>query len=396
MADKIRDLILSCFPRQLNRQIKELYLSSIILVFAESMVIIFEPVFLYTIFFKSHGFKGSLQLLLCFYLVIYLLYFAVLPLGARFAKRFGYESSIALGVFFTALLYGSLFMISKFFWPFTVLTIIFYVLAKMFYWPAYHANFARFSASGQRGRQISNLAILETIVCIVGPLLGGLILKFFGFEFLFIIACALIIISNIPLLITREQFEPKPFEYFKVYKDLFSRERRKKFFSLWGYGEEFITMVVWPVFIFTVVKDFLGLGALTAFSLFLTTIVFLFIGRITDRQEGRLVMRYGTIFYSFSWLLRLISRGVLGVFLIDSYSRLAKQSISVPTVALTYSKATRKDSSVMGTIVFFEMSLVVGKIVTMLAALVLLQIFTPGWNSMFILAGLMTLLYLLF
>jgi len=396
MPAAIKNLVLSCFPRQLTRQVRELYLSSIILLFAESMVMIFEPVFLYLIFSQLFDFTHSLQLVLIFYLIIYILYFFALPLGARFAKYFGYENSIAWGVFFTAALYGSLFLMNKYLWPAAALTIIFYVCSKLFYWPAYHADFARFSEAGQRGRAIGNLAVLETIACVIGPLLGGLILQFSNFFWLFSIAAGLMILSNIPMLITKEKFTPSTFGYFKAYQTLFSRERRRKFFALWGFGEELIVMVIWPIFIFIVVKDFLGLGSLTSLSLLITALAFIFIGRLTDRHDGHKILKYGAIFYFFGWLLRLLSRSIFGVFMVDAYSRFSKQSISVPVVAMTYSRATSKDASVMSTIVFFEMSLVVGKIVAMLLALLLLQLFAPGWNALFILAALFTLLYLLF
>ena len=80
--------------------------------------------------------------------------------------------------------------------------------------------------------------------------------------------------------------------------------------------------------------------------------------------------------------------------MIDTYQKISKQAIVIPFVATTYREA--QDTSVMGTVVFFEMSLVLGKIIAMILALILLQFFVPGWNVLFILAGVMTLFYLFF
>ena len=93
-------------------------------------------------------------------------------------------------------------------------------------------------------------------------------------------------------------------------------------------------------------------------------------------------------------LFRLMTRSAFGVTLIDTYSRISKSTIALPITATTYQNA--RDGSVMGTIVFFEMSLVIGKILAILLCLLILQIFSPGWNAMFILGGLFTLLYLFF
>ncbi|MEI6287964.1 MAG: MFS transporter [bacterium] len=397
MSFEVKDMILSCFPRRLSRQVRELYFSSLILVFAESLIAIFEPVFLF-LFFSGRGASLPIALMqvIIFYLAIYVLYFFTIPLGAKFAKHFGYEYSMSLSSVFVVLIYLGFILMKTWFWPAIILSIVSYTLAKLFYWPAYHANFARFSDCSERGREISNLGVLQSIGGIIAPVIGGFILKFYSFPVLFVLAAVLILLSNIPMLRTKEKFEPTKFSYFGAYKFLFSKAKRRKFFSLWGYGEEFIAIVIWPIFIYVVVKDFLDLGALTAVSLFATTLIFLFIGRLTDSQDGRSILRLGTWFYFFSWLVRLFTRTVPGIFTVDVYSRLGKQALSVPITAMTYSKAMEKDSSTMGTILFFEMSLVAGKIIAMIACLLLLQFFAFSWNPLFVLAGLMSLLYLLF
>jgi len=143
-----------------------------------------------------------------------------------------------------------------------------------------------------------------------------------------------------------------------------------------------------------VIQDFFKLGVLIAVSTAVTTVIYLYIGKVTDKRDKKVVLRYGTTLYFFGWLFRIIVRNVFGVFLVDSYSRVTKQVVVIPFMAKTYEKA--QDTSVMKSIVFFEMSLVVGKIMAILLSLLLLQIFTPGWNALFILAGLFTLLYSLF
>jgi MFS family permease len=393
MPKGFKHILSSFFAHKLTTQVKELYSSTLILNFAIASVAIFEPIFLYLTFLDKYGLSRTLQLIMLFYLGVYTIYFFLMPLGAKFASRFGYETSIAVGTIFTAIFYISLFGVS-YDVRLIFVSVVAYALWKVFYWPAYHSDFAHFSVDGEQGRQISNLLALESIVFITGPLIGGFILKFAGFNVLFILAAIIMILSNIPMLLTREKFKPASFSYFDSYKRLFAKKKRKKMFAIFGFGEELLAGTIWPIFIFIVIDDLLGLGILTSVSIFITTMLFLYIGKMTDKGDGRGVLRYGTVLYFFSWVLRLVSRGVIGVFLLDSYSRIAKQSIVIPMTALTYEKA--QDTSVMKTVLFFEMSLVLGKITIMLIALVLLQFFVPGWNVMFILAGLTTLLYLLF
>lgn len=393
MDNGIKHILASFFAHKLTQQVKELYSATLILNFAISMVTIFEPVFLYLLFIDQYGPSKTLQIIMLFYLGVYLIYFFILPLGAKFARRFGYEHSIAISTVFTALFYVSLFASSVNI-NFIFLAIILYALWKMLYWPAYHSDFALFSGSGEQGRQISNLLVLESIVLIIGPLFGGILLEYTNFNVLFTVASILMVLSNLPMLITKEKFESVEFSYFEAYRRLFSLENRKRLMALLGFGEELLALTVWPIFIYLTIKDFLGLGVLTSVAIFLTTLVFLYIGRAADQKDGKALMKYGIMFYFFSWLLRLFSRSILGVFILDSYSRIAKQGLAIPMTAITYKNA--QDTSVMKTILFFEMSLVLGKILAAVLAIILLQFFVPGWNALFVLSALMTLLYLLF
>lgn len=392
MNKKLKNLFVSFFAKRLTRQVKELYSSTLLFNFAVSAVSIFEPVFIYLLFIDQYGLKQTLQLVMLFYLAVYVIYLFFIPIGAKFAKRFGYEYCIAVGTVFTALFYLTLFLMKVNLY-FAVLAVVFYVFQKSFYWPAYHGNFAHFSVDGEQGREVGNLVVLQSIVLVTAPLVGGFILKIYDFNVLFFFAGLLMVLSNIPMLLTKEEFVRGDFAYRESFKRLFDPSNRRSFLALLGFGEELIAWTIWPIFIFVVVKDFFSLGLLTSISILFTTLIFLYIGRATD-VNSKAVLKLGTFFYFISWLLRVATRSIFGVFLVDFLGRTSKQAIAIPITAITYEKA--QDGSVMNNIVFFEMALVVGKIIAIILALVLLQLFVPGWNSIFIASGLMTLLYLFF
>lgn len=387
------DVVGSFFANRLTRQIRELYSATLILDLATAMISIFEPVFVFVYFNKYYTLATALQYMALFYLAVYVLYFFWMPLGAKFAKRFGYENSIALASIFQIIFYFSLFAVNRSPWA-IIVAVIFYGIAKTFYWPAYHVNFAKNCSMEERGREISNLAALQSFVFVVGPLIGGLILEYYGFKVLFIVVSILILASNIPMLVTKEVFEVKGYSYFSAYRRLWQGIKDGRVLAFFGFGEEWIVLNIWPIFIFLTAKDYLGLGVISAVSIFITTLVVLFVGRMADRGNKILILRWGSIFYFFSWLLKVLARTALGVTLLDVYSRVAKNFIAVPLTASLYGDAHH--SSAMDKVIFFEMSLVLGKIMAILACIVALYFFDPGWNSMFILAGVFTLFYLLF
>ncbi|HQA63693.1 MAG TPA: hypothetical protein PK085_01140, partial [bacterium] len=74
MAKNLKNLLSSFLAYRLTPQVKELYSSTLILNLALYMVLIFEPVFLYTIFITVQPLSVTLEIILYFYLAVYVLY----------------------------------------------------------------------------------------------------------------------------------------------------------------------------------------------------------------------------------------------------------------------------------------------------------------------------------
>jgi len=393
MYGKVEGLMSSFIPSHIRRQVRELFASSIILNFAMAMVSIFEPIFLYVFFSQRYSLNHSISYILYFYLIVYVAYLFSIPLGAKISKRLGYEYTIALGTIFTAVFYFFLFAVNLSAW-YLAPAVIFYIISKMLYWPAYHGNFSKYSVDGEQGREISNLVVFEALVYILGPLIGGMLIQFMGFKALFILSAIIMVLSNVPMILTKEKFIPGDFSYKKSFKRLFAKSNLKKMVALCGYGEELLVLVIWPIFMYIVIDSYLQLGVITAIATFATTALFLYIGKITDKSNPKNILKLGAVLYFFGWLFRIFFRNIWGVFLIDTFSRITKQAIAVPILAQTYFKS--RHSSEMEGVIAYEMSLVIGKIIAIVLAIALISVIGVSWNALFVLAGLMSLLYLLF
>ena len=97
----LQSFILRYFANHLSRPLKELYGGTAILTFATSAVAIFEPIYLYRVGVTLPG-------IFAFYLVVYIGYLLVLPLGAKVARMRGYEQAILFSSPFLILYYLSL------------------------------------------------------------------------------------------------------------------------------------------------------------------------------------------------------------------------------------------------------------------------------------------------
>ena len=390
----IRELIKSFLPYRMKRQVRELFVSTTLVNLALAMVMIFEPIYLYQIGY-------DLRSIMIFYLITYIIYFLIMPLGAKFAKSYGYERGIFLGTVLFIIYYISLFFIARYAELFYLAPIIL-ALQKMFYWPAYHADFAKFSEDTEEGREISSLSIINSLVFIIGPALAGFILAQWGFGALFTVASILFFVSNVPTLITKEEFVAQSFSYAHAYRQLLDRTKRQSFLAYLGFGEEFVVLVIWPVFISLIISDFFDLGLIVALSTLLTTLVVFYVGKLSDFRNKKPLIFLGSVFYSLAWFVRLFVVNALGVFFVDSLSRLSRETVMVPMMSFIYEKAKQaKDDShhhLMSTIIFFEMSLVIGKIIAILIIFCLASVLASEllvFKTTFILAGAMALLYLL-
>lgn len=375
----------SLFAREVSQEVKELYLNSAILDLAVAMVLFFEPIYLY-------GLGISLRGIILFYLGIYLLYFFLLPLGGKFVKRSGVVASIFLGSPFLILYYLFLALSAHSLY-FLIPAIFSFALQKTFYWPGYHTDFAQYGKEMEQGREVSNSTSILLLVYIFGPLLGGVIMHFFNFTVLFTVVSLLIILSNFPLLLVIPRSKREFFSYRACYRRLVERKNIRRLIAYIGFGEELIVLVLWPIFVFIVVRDTLKVGLLVAFSTLLTALVVLYVGKLTDYKRKDSVLRFITSMYVISWVIRIFVKTQLGVFAVDTFSRIGKSSLSIPLTAITYQYARKRD--VVEQVIFFEMSLIVGKILAMVGILVLLSLFSGEylWGSFFILAAVFSILY---
>jgi hypothetical protein len=367
-----------------SSQVRELFISTAILDFATAAVMLFEPLYLFSLGLSLRG-------ILLFYLALYVLYFFLLPIGGRICRKHGYEHSILYSSPFLILYYISLFAAS-YDRSMLVVAVIALAIQKILYWPGYHANFATWGGRNEQGREISNRAVIAALASTFAPAFGGAVIAGIGYPALFFGVCALILLSNIPLFRTPHRFEPQEFPYSGALKMLGDKRHRRKFAALLGFGEELIALVLLPIFISLALPGIASFGALMSAAMLMTVLTTLYTGRLTDEERDRsAILRIGAVYSASSWLLRPFVGGSLGIGLTDSFYRVSKNVVSVPLLAILYGEGRR--GSVMDTVIFFEMALGMGKILAAAFCIVLLTISPDNWMPIFLAAAGFTLMY---
>jgi MFS family permease len=378
--------IAKIFPSFLKREIGEFYITVSIQTFALSMISLFEPIYLFKLGF-------SIPQILLFFISVYLIFFFIIPLSGKIINYFGFEHSIFLSIPFCILYFLSLYLIS-FYSFFIFIAPVFLVIYKMLYWPSYHANFAKYGIKEQIGKEIGALKIIGLLIGVIGPFIGGLIIASFGFNVLFIIVSCILFVSIIPLFTTKEKFISQKFSYKDCFKRLFSKENKKNMWKFIGIGEELINLVLWPIFIFLIIKNYSILGGVVSLSILVSVFATFYIGYSFDNGNGKRILRKSLFPYFIFWIIRGFIKNISGIFIIELFARIFRSGIFIPLTAHTYKMANQ-----YGTLkyaIFFEQSLTIGKISIALIAFLLFTFCGVGfwiWTIIFFIAGLYSLLY---
>lgn len=370
------------FSKSVRQEIGELYAHSAIANMAVSMVLLFEPIFLYAIL----GF--SVNQVLLFTAIVYAVYIVLIPFGGKVASLYGYKHAIAISIPFQ-IIYWTMLIVSQQNGSWAYWAAIFYGLSKTFYWPGFHSLMARYSDQGQVGREFGVVYSLISLTFVAGPFLAGFLSKHFGFTTTFIITAIIYAFSVLPLFRFKEVFIPKDYFFkdtWKLYKSF-----PKKFLGYLGFGEELLVLNIWPIFIYLVVKDFEKAGGLATIASFVAAVLALMVGKVTDQYSKRVLIKLGAFFSAIVWLMRTIATNFWNTFFVDTLSRTSKEMAFIPISTVTYIRA--EATHVVPYVVFFEQSLSVGKLLACLIGIGVFA-FTGSFMALFILGGLFSLLYM--
>jgi len=361
-----------------KRELNELYVSVAIKSFAVSMISIFVPIFLLNL-------NYSLTTVLIFYAVVSIAHALFIIPAAKISSKMGFKHSIVYSIPVLILFYAGLYTLELFNWPLYALAIVFGI-SNALYWIGYHIDFSIFSDEKKRGTQIGKAKIVTLIFQILGPLTGGLILTFAGFQTLFILVSLLLAASTIPLFFSGDVYKSVPISI----KEIFGGQKVRNAITFMGHGiESGVAMVIWPIFIFTtILNSFTTLGLVSSLSLLFSVLFVFIVGRFSDINR-RLVLKVGAILNSIIWSVRFFVQTTFQVFIVDSLYGISQALITIPFDAMSYDKANKTD--VVKFIMFREILVQAGRVLLF----AVLAVFAIPAIGIFLGAG-ASLLYLLF
>ena len=341
-----------------------LYSSKSIIRIAGGLFGIFLPIFLYEIF------GNDFSKVAWYYIASDFFYIALIPLGAILLNHFGFRRALRASVFLGAFFYGSFYFTTENnALLIVVLSLIFLVLWRIMHWIPYHVDFAKFTDKKNRGREVGLLEATTDVIGVITPFVAGLVISRAGFDTLFLIAVAIYLASYIPLLTipkTRENFS---WGYFQTWGQLFCRQRRANVLAYVADGaENVVGVIVWPIFIFELLKgNYVEVGFISALITGTTIILQILMGKYVDGKfSKKKFIHFGSTLYSIGWILKIFVVTSFQIFIIDAYHKLMKIFLRIPFDALSYEIAADEGHFVDEYTVIHEMALSSGKVIAML------------------------------
>lgn len=281
-----------------KREVNALYGTLALTTFAEGLINIFVPIFLW----KS-GF--AIWQILFFYLLhsIYfvILAFAVLPLLEKMSDKMMMFLSAPLMILY---LFGLNYLIAA--------PVLFYVLPlalamnTLFFDVGYNLDFSQ-SVDGEKiGREIGARNTISALVNFSAPFFGGSLIVLFGFSTTFFVASLILFGAVIPLFFFPHRHLAAGLKRAQIVKFLTGHGIQTFNLSGIGYSTELIIGgLLWPLFIFFAVHDAKSLGGVISIGLFASAITTYFVGFLSDAGDRRKVLAVSTILFSLVWVARM-------------------------------------------------------------------------------------------
>jgi len=373
---------------QLPSRLKSLYLNRIIRDVGCGLISLFGVIFLYEL-------GRSIQYVLLIYLAVGILYALLLPLFAKLLKFFSMHVFLVIGTVFSACYLLGFYLLSQAqnsILGATIFLIAFCVLYRLFYWIPYHVDFARFVDKHHRGRRLSYLSILVSVIGIALPIFSAFMINKFGFPVLFFFALIIVLLSALPALFVPRTRERYSFGYWESFQKLFSKKHFKSNLAYFADGfQSGIGWIIWPIFIFLLLDGkYMSVGLVSATIVLATCILRYITGEITDKFDKKKLIKTGSILYAAGWVLKAITATAFHVFLFGAFHDFVKVIMRTPFDALMYEIAADQGHYVDEFSVLREMSLHIGRAFMLVIALIMIGYLSLPW--IFVLGALVSLL----
>lgn len=348
---------------RVTRELLALYTHRIIQQAGSTLSGVFTVVFVY----QYYG--NSLWAALAAFTAIYLGTALVTPISARLLEWYGTRNLIMLSLPCVAAGVWALYMVASAAQPFTTGVSIFIalvVLYKSLYWVPYHVDAAQLLNRSFLGMQFAVFESTADAAVAVMPLMGGVIVAFYGYGALFAASAMLFLISGIPLLWVTNRYEHYEWSYFETFHQLLLPRNRTLFLACVGDGiTSGAEILVWPLLVFVLLNgEYVEFGAIATLTLLATFLLRFLTGRRYDRAGRRTVLPWGAWMEATGWVMRMFAATPGIIVVVNTYYGFSQAVNRTSVEATYYEQAADNGRYVDEFTALKEISLGIGRTIT--------------------------------
>ena len=305
--------------RAKHTELNEIYWAVSLKTFAISFVMIFIPIYLYNLGYTF------LQIFL-FFAALYFFIAITNELSARVIIKIGPKHTMALSFPLLVFFLWLLLTLPYYKWNLFLLAFV-WGFEMAFFWMSYHIDFSKAKHKKTCASELSRIEVLCTIFGAIAPFIGGFIASRFDISFTFLISIIFIVLASLPLFKTGEPhiknyIDMKKIQPKKIYKDLI---------SYIGMGIDFSAMtVIWPLFVFLLVKTYELVGAIESIALLLMVFITLIVGKLADHEDKQKLLKRGGFVNGSIWLVKAFSQTGLQVLMFNILNAITFPFLKLP------------------------------------------------------------------
>ncbi|MFH1694293.1 MAG: MFS transporter [Patescibacteria group bacterium] len=361
-----------------NKELDEIYISSALKEFAQSIAGIFVPIYFLTI-------GLSLPQIAIYYLIHYVIVAVLYPIGTILNSKIGMKKMMALGIFSSIGFFVVLEYMPEF-WSYLVSASL-WGMSTAFYFSARQIEFSKVVDRGREGAEFSVFRIITIFSGAVGPILGAFIITGFSFSVLLWVVSGLLLLAPLPLFWTPDIKSAPPKLSIKDIK------KAGKPLDVFAYQVEsivsFSLAILWPIFIYQTLGEVLSLGIIVSLTSAMIIVLNIYLGRLSDIRPKAL-LRFGAISHSLTWVSRMFFLTPVGVFVSNLLSSATYSATIIPFVSMVFVGA-EKAKNVANYFIFRELSLFSGRLI-----ILAILFFVPDLRVVFYGVAVVSLFFVLF
>ncbi|MEI6532653.1 MAG: MFS transporter [Candidatus Roizmanbacteria bacterium] len=362
-------------PHHKREFLSFLYVASTMRTFAWSMLSSFMPILILQMMQKQgETYIYSLLVVILVFIALHVVAIITSFLCSFVTSRWGLKFAFLIAEFLVSIF----FMLMPFCNSVVTLIANFMLLgvAGVFWWQTYITYFSEMGKVKEYGKEVGLAEFFGIMTGIIGPIIGSLIIRSYGSSVLYGIS-ALVVVGSMFVIAFMEDLEKLDSVTIKdvIYEMV---HRKRDCIAFIGIGaDELLYTVVWPIFLFTILKNLLDLGIFTSTVVLVTAVVAYFAGKMSDIVNKNFLARIGSGVVMVSWISKAFVLVPGLIFVLDSIQRIFMNFLYIPvkTVALIHASQDNR----MRYMNFREVSIRIGNVVALLIFFVIIYLGLPFW-----------------